>query len=113
AVVDDLPLQVGQVHRVEVGQVQLADTGGGQVQGHRRTKATEADDQHAARLQPELPGHVDLCQQYLPAVAQQFVVAQVHAGHRPREMRSWPPRSRRLSTATKPTAFSNVRTAAA
>jgi hypothetical protein len=33
--VNDLPLQIGQVDRIEIGQVQLANTGGGQVQSHR------------------------------------------------------------------------------
>ncbi|MNE95653.1 hypothetical protein D3C80_1937670 [compost metagenome] len=77
---DHLALQVGQVDRVEVGQVQLADPGRGQVQRHRRAEAAEADDQHATVLEPQLAVDVDLRQEDLPAVAQQFVVTQ-HAVH--------------------------------
>src|SRR5690606_4384221 len=115
AVVDDLPLQIGQVDGVEVGQVQLADARGGQVQGHGRAETAEADDQRAAALEPELTFHVDLRQQYLPAVAQQFFVAELHrhADHCPSEIRSWPPRSRRLCSASKPAAASSPRTASA
>ncbi|MNO02153.1 hypothetical protein D3C81_2224720 [compost metagenome] len=56
--------------------MQLADPGRGQVQRHRRAETTEADDQHAAVLQPQLAVDVDLRQEDLPAVAQQFVVTQ-------------------------------------
>ncbi|MNQ75707.1 hypothetical protein D3C85_905110 [compost metagenome] len=79
-VVDHLALQVGQIDRIEVGQLQLADPGRGQVQRHRRAETTEADDQHAALLEPQLAVDVDLGQEDLPAVAQQFVVTQ-HAVH--------------------------------
>ncbi|MOA56468.1 hypothetical protein D3C78_1804560 [compost metagenome] len=60
--------------------MQLTDAGRGQVQRHRRAETAEADDQHATVLQPQLPVDVDLRQEDLPAVAQQFVVTQ-HAVH--------------------------------
>jgi hypothetical protein len=37
-VMNDLALQVGQVDGVEIRQMQLADTGRGQIQRHRRTQ---------------------------------------------------------------------------
>ncbi|MCY1406806.1 hypothetical protein D9M71_220860 [compost metagenome] len=83
---DHLALQVGQVDGVEVGQVQLANPGGRQVQRDRRAEAAEPDDQRLALLEPQLAVDVDLCQQYLPAVAQQFLITQ--HGRRPRVIRS-------------------------
>ncbi len=110
AIVDDLPLQVGQVDRIEIRQVQLADPGRGQVQRHRRTQAAKTDDQCAAALQAQLALDVDLRQQDLATVAQQFLVAQ-HT-HCPRVIRSLPPRSRNVCTPAKPRAPSSSRTAA-
>lgn len=85
-VVDDLALQVGQVDRIEVGQVQLADARGGQVQGHRSAQATQADDQYAAGFESQLAVDVDVLQQNLPAVAQQLLIVQ--HGRLPKLMRS-------------------------
>ena len=100
AVVSNLALQVAQIDLIEIGQVQFAHTGRGQIQGHRRAQPAEADDQHTALLEAQLPGDIDLRQENLPAVAQQVVVRQVHAHacQLPSEIRSCPPRSRRLST---------------
>ncbi len=84
-VVDDLALQVGQVDAVEIRQVQFADTGGGQVQGHRRPQATQADNQYPAVFQAQLAVDIHLLQQDLPAIAQQLLVVQ-HDMH-PRLMR--------------------------
>ncbi|MCY1420342.1 hypothetical protein D9M71_359580 [compost metagenome] len=82
----DLPLQVGQVDRIEIGQMQLTDAGRGQVQRHRRAETAEADDQRAPLFQAQLAIDIDLRQQDLPAVTQQFLVAQ--HDQRPRLMRS-------------------------
>ncbi len=84
-VMNDLPLQIGQVDRVEIRQMQLPDTGGGQIQRHRRTETAKADNQHATVLELQLPVDVDVLQQNLPAVAQQFLIIQ--HGRRPRLMR--------------------------
>ncbi|MCY1178249.1 hypothetical protein D9M71_506950 [compost metagenome] len=66
----DLTLQIGQVDRVEIRQVQFTDTRRRQVQRHGRTQATEADDQYPAVFEPQLPVDIDLSQEDLPAVAQ-------------------------------------------
>ena len=44
-VVRDLPLQVGQVDRVAVGDRQAADAGRAEIETCRRTEASRADDQ--------------------------------------------------------------------
>lgn len=84
-VMNDLALQIGQVDRVEIRQMQLTDTGRRQIQRDRRTEAAEADDQHAAVFELQLPIDVDVLQQNLPAVAQQFLIIQ--HGRRPRLIR--------------------------
>src|SRR5690606_499249 len=71
---DDLPLQVGQIHPVVIRQPQLADPGTGQIERSRTAQSAHADDQHAAVEQALLTLHVDLLQQNLPAVAQQLFV---------------------------------------
>lgn len=108
---DNLALQVGQVDGVEVGQVQLTHASGGQVQGDWRAQATQPDDQRFALFEPQLAIDVDLGQQHLAAVTQQFLITQ--HGSRPRVMRSWPPRSVRLATSIKPCSANRARTAAA
>ena len=48
---DDLALQVGQIDRIEIRQVQFAHPSSGQVKRHRSAQATQADDQRAALFQ--------------------------------------------------------------
>lgn len=84
-VVNDLALQIGQVDRIEVRQMQLADTRRCQIQRYRRTQTTKTDNQHATVFQAQLTVDVDVVQQNLPAVAQQFLIIQ--HGRRPRLMR--------------------------
>ncbi|MNI51315.1 hypothetical protein D3C73_1060350 [compost metagenome] len=82
---NDLALQVGQVDRVEVRQVHLANAGGRQIQRHWRAKAAKTDDQYAAVLEPQLAIDIDVLQQNLPTVTQQLLIIQ--HGRRPRLMR--------------------------
>ncbi|MNR44841.1 hypothetical protein D3C85_1636280 [compost metagenome] len=106
-----LALQVRDVDRVEVRQVQLANASRRQVQRHGRTEAAEADDQHPTVFQAQLTVDIYLRQEDLPAVAQQFLIGQHDS--RPRVMRSWALRSRRLSICSKSCLASSSRTAAA
>lgn len=76
AVMHDLALQVGQVEAVEIGQVQFTDAGGRQVERHRRTEPAEPDHQHPAGLEPQLALDIDLLEQDLPTVTQQFFVTE-------------------------------------
>lgn len=75
-VMHDLPLQVGDIHRIEIRQVQLAHPSCRQVQRHWRTQTAQPDDQCTAAFQAQLPLDIHLRQQDLPAVAQQLVVRQ-------------------------------------
>ena len=72
---DDLPLQVGEVHHIEVNQAQRAHAGRGQIQRERRAESAGAHAQHARRLQLLLPLHADLGHDQVARVAQNFVVA--------------------------------------
>jgi hypothetical protein len=94
AVMDDLALQVSQIDAVEIRQMHLADARSGQIQRHRRTEATQADDQYTTVFEPQLPVDIHVVQQDLPAVAQQLLIAQ--HGSCPKLMRSCSPRSRRV-----------------
>ncbi len=51
-VVNDLTLQVGQVQRVEVGQMQFANPCSREIQRYRRAEPTETDNQRPALLEP-------------------------------------------------------------
>src|SRR5216684_3067300 len=55
--VDDLPLQVGLVHDIEVDDTQRANPGRSQVQQRRRSKTARSHTQHLGVLQALLPGH--------------------------------------------------------
>ncbi|MNY70293.1 hypothetical protein D3C86_2084020 [compost metagenome] len=82
---DDLALQIGQIDRVKVRQMQLTDARSREVQRHWRTETAQTDDQHTAVFEPQLTLDVDVSQQYLPTVTQQFLIIQ--HGKRPRLMR--------------------------
>ena len=75
---NDLALQIAEIHRVMVTQGQLPDTAGGQIQRGGRTEPAEADDQHLRRKQALLPLDADLRQQDVAAVAQQLLVVHVY-----------------------------------
>jgi hypothetical protein len=70
----DLALQVGQVHRVAIGQHQGADPGRGQIEGRRRTQTAGADHQRSRIDDVLLAFDADLRQQDVAAVAQQLLV---------------------------------------
>jgi hypothetical protein len=108
--VNDLALQVGQIDTVEISQMQCSDAGRRQIQRYRRTQSAEADNQNAALFEAQLAVDVDLLQKDLPAVAQQFLVRQ--HGTRPKVMRSWSPRSRRVLICSNPCSSNSSRTAA-
>ncbi len=108
----NLALQVGQVQRVEVGQMQFANPCSREIQRHRRAEPAEAepaeaDDQRPALLEAQLPLDIDLLEQDLPAVTQQFFVTQ-HQAPRVTE-RSWqPPETDALVAAQVAAAFARL-----
>jgi hypothetical protein len=67
--VENLPLQVGEVDLVRVGERQLADAACGQVDGRRAAKAAGADDQRVRGTQPLLALDPDFGEQDMAAVA--------------------------------------------
>src|SRR3989338_3246836 len=75
---NDLALQIAEIHRVVVAQGQPSDTAGGEIQRGRRTEPAQTDDEHFCIEQALLPLNADLRQQDVPAIAQQLLV--VHAG---------------------------------
>jgi hypothetical protein len=72
-----LPLQVGEIDLVGVGQRQPADSRRGEIEGRRAAEAAGADDQRARRAQPFLPLDADLGEQDVPAVAEELLVVQL------------------------------------
>ncbi len=67
--VDDLPLQVADIHGVEVDDPDGADARRGQIQGRRRSQSARADAQDTRRLETPLPFFPHLRQEEMPAVA--------------------------------------------
>jgi hypothetical protein len=53
--VQQLALQVGEVHHIMVDEPQRAHPGGREVEGHRRAEAAGTHDQHAGGLEALLP----------------------------------------------------------
>src|SRR5204862_7051398 len=79
--VDDLSLQIGVVHDIEVNNPQRSYAGRAQIKRHRRTQSARADAQYPGCLEPELTFHADLRHDEMPRVAQDFVVRK-HGGFR-------------------------------
>ena len=74
--VDDLTLQVGLVDGVELDDAESADAGGGEVHQRRRAEPARADAQHAGVLESLLPGHADVGDDQVAAVAAHLVDGQ-------------------------------------
>jgi len=74
--VQNLALQIAELDHVVVGQNQLPDPGGRQVQGRRRAQAPGADDEHPRRKQPLLPLDAQLIEQNVACIAQQPGIVQ-------------------------------------
>jgi len=75
--IEDLPLQVGEIDLVGVGQRQPADARRGEIEGCRAAEAAGADDERGCRAQPFLPLDADLGEQDVPAVAEELLVVQL------------------------------------
>ena len=80
--VDDLALQVGLVDLVELRDAERADARRGQVEQRRAAQAAGADDEHLGVLEALLPGHADVGDDQVPAVAAYLVDGQL--GRAPR-----------------------------
>ena len=76
--VEDLALEIGKIHRVEIHDADLADAGGGEIHGDGRAEAARADAQHAGGADFLLAGQPDFGQNQVPRVAPDFVIVQFH-----------------------------------
>ena len=75
--IKDLPLQVGEVYFVGVGEGELADAAGRQIERRGATQAAGADDQRVRRAQPLLALDPYLVEKDVAAVAEELLVVQV------------------------------------
>jgi hypothetical protein len=71
-----LPLQVGEVDLVGVGERELADPARGEIERGGAAEAARAYDKRMRRAQPLLALDADLAQQDVPAVAEELLVVQ-------------------------------------
>src|SRR5581483_4714068 len=84
---DDLPLQVGKVHNVEVHDAELSHPGCSQVERQRRAESPGPDAQHPGLLQLELALHAHLGHDEMTTVTEDFIPRQLcrrincHCGH--------------------------------
>ncbi len=76
--VDDLALEVGKVHRIEIHQAELADARRRKVKGHGRTEPADPDAEHAGRANFLLPLQPDFGQDEVTRVTAEFVIGQFH-----------------------------------
>jgi hypothetical protein len=72
--VEDLPLQVGEVDLVAVGDSQLADTRRSEIERGGAAEPARADYQRMCRSQPLLSFDPDLGEKDMAAVAEELLV---------------------------------------
>ena len=75
--IENLPLQVGEVDLVRIGDGELADAARGKVERRGTTQAAGADDKRVRRAQPLLPLDSYFVEQDVAAVAEELLVVQV------------------------------------
>jgi hypothetical protein len=75
--VDDLALQVRRVDLVELDDAERAHAGGGQVEQRRAAQPAGAHDQHLGVLESLLPGHPDVRDDEVAAVALDLFLAEL------------------------------------
>src|ERR1700682_3906027 len=79
---DNLPLQVGVIHHIEVDQPQSPYARSRKVERQRRSKTARADAQHARRFQLLLPLHAHLGHDQMARVAEDFLLAEGYRNFR-------------------------------
>src|ERR1041385_1782201 len=78
---EDLPLEIADVHPVEIDQAQGADTRGRQVKGSRRPQSSGAHDQNAGCFEPRLTLGADARQGEVAGVAEELSPGKGDGGH--------------------------------
>jgi hypothetical protein len=81
--VEDLALEVGRVHRVELHEAQGADPGCGEVEADGRAEAAGPDHEDLRVLEPPLAGEPDVGDDQVAAVTQDLLLREA------RELRGW------------------------
>jgi len=76
--VNDLTLQVRQVHHIIIDDADRADAGGRQIHRGRRSQTARADDQHSRGEQLLLSAYADLLQNQMPRISLQLVIRESH-----------------------------------
>ena len=66
--VNDLPLKIGEVYGVEIGNADVSDACGCQIESYRRTESSRSDNQYTAVEQVLLSGFADFRQPGVVAV---------------------------------------------
>ncbi len=74
----DLPLQIGQVDPVGIGDAKGPDPGGGEIEQQRRAEAAGADDEDARGQQPDLPLLADFIEDQMPGIALKLLLRELH-----------------------------------
>jgi hypothetical protein len=74
--IENLPLQVGEVDLVGIGEGQLADAARGEVERRRAAQAAGADDQRGRCAKPLLAFDPDFREKDVAAVAEELLVVQ-------------------------------------
>jgi hypothetical protein len=74
--VENLPLEVGEVDLVRIGDGQLADAARGEVERRGTTEAAGADDERMRGAQPLLALDANFIEQDVAAVAEELLVVQ-------------------------------------
>ena len=73
-----LALKIGQIHHVAIDEADRADTGCGQIERRRRTKATRADQENLGLGDLLLPLATHLRQEDVAAVAGDLIFGEFH-----------------------------------
>ena len=76
--VHDLPLQIGQIDPVGIGDPEGSDPGGREIEQQRRAEAAGADDEDARGEQPDLPLLADLVEDQMAGIALKLLLAELH-----------------------------------
>ena len=74
--VDDLALEVGEIHDVEIHDADFADAGGGEIHGDGRAEAAGADAQDAGGANFLLARQPDFGQNQVARIAADLVIVQ-------------------------------------
>ncbi len=87
---EDLPLEVGEIHQIRVHHPQGTYPRSRQIEGHRRSQSPDADQKDPGRRQRPLPLRPHLRQYEMPGVPEEVLPLEARVGRfrRPARVRS-------------------------